>query len=46
MKLGTLAAHIFFQKLDIGPSQISHVTRIAVSFKKSVGFLHLLLINL
>ena len=36
----------FEKNLDIGPSQISHVTNMAAFFKKGVAFLHLPLINL
>ena len=44
--LGHLQLISFLKKLDIGPSQISHVTNMAAFFKKGVAFLHLTLINL
>ena len=46
MKLGTLAAHIFFKKFRYRAIQISHVINMAAFFKKGVAFLHLTLINL
>ena len=44
--LAHLQLIFFLKKLDIGPSQICHVTNMAAFLKKGLAFLHLPLRNL